>query len=107
PYDWDKTIRDYPTYFSNVMAPGILKSGCTNILIFVHGGLNQTDASLERAERLAEEMKQKNIYPIFIHWRSSLTSSYFEHLFFLRQGRRSSVIGPATSPFMLCYDLGG
>src|SRR5260370_20042006 len=57
-------------------------SGKRRILIFVHGGLNTASASVKRAVDLYSVIltnKDDSYYPIFINWRSGLTSSYFEH----------------------------
>ena len=57
------------------------------ILIFVHGGLNTQNATLERAAHLFPQILcNGGAYPIFINWDSSLFSSYGEHLLNVRQG---------------------
>jgi len=88
-------------------------ANCTNcvgvkkILIFVHGGLNTYNQSLERVnERLLPEISRAGYYPLFINWNSGLISSYREHLLITRQGRVEHVWGPITSPFYLVADLG-
>ncbi len=78
------------------------------VLVFVHGGLNQRKNALKRAaqlERLIEE--ESDFYPLFVVWRSSLRSSYFDHLFHVRQGKyyprgHAYVV---LSPFYLATDL--
>lgn len=60
------------------------------ILLFTHGGMNTAQASIERVKHLLkyrQEILKDGTYPIFINWDSSLTSSYLDHLFNLRQGR--------------------
>lgn len=45
-------------------------------------------------------------YPIMIHWNSEFVSSYFDHLAWVRSGRRSPWTGPLTSPVFLFTDAG-
>lgn len=61
--------------------------GKRRITIFLHGGLNTPTSSLERAVDYSDAIIQDGSFPIFINWDSSLTSSYIDHLFYLRQGR--------------------
>jgi pimeloyl-ACP methyl ester carboxylesterase len=81
------------------------------ILIFVHGGLNEPVGSLDGAEADFNDIKRSNLgyYPIFINWDSGLTSSYGEHLFDVRQGRKDDknlFVGAAAAPLELIADLG-
>jgi hypothetical protein len=60
------------------------------ILLFIHGGMNTAQASIERVKHVLkyrQEILKDGIYPIFINWDSSLTSSYLDRLVSLRQGR--------------------
>lgn len=57
------------------------------VLIFIHGGLNEPVGTLKRARNLYDDILCAGYYPIFINWRSSLLSSYKDHLLFVRQGR--------------------
>jgi pimeloyl-ACP methyl ester carboxylesterase len=59
------------------------------VLIFIHGGLNEQKHAVERATKLTELIMQEKgneYYPIFINWDSSFFSSYYDHVFHLRQG---------------------
>lgn len=58
------------------------------ILLFIHGGMNTARESIERVTKHSDKILESGAYPIFINWDSSLTSSYIDHLFFLRQGER-------------------
>lgn len=73
------------------------QSGKRKIMLFFHGGMNTQVGSLERLTDPFEKNLDKNrvqlmteagYYPIFVNWKSSLWSSYFEHLFYIRQGQR-------------------
>jgi pimeloyl-ACP methyl ester carboxylesterase len=73
------------------------KPGKRKLLFFIHGGLNTQVGSLERMidpfdgpKTRVDLIKQAGYYPIFINWKSSLWSSYFEHLWEIRQGERWS-----------------
>ncbi len=77
------------THMFSALHEHVLQHGQADrrILIYVHGGLNTAYDSLERVERLAGRMKSDGYYPIFVNWNSSLTSSYLDHLFLIRQGQ--------------------
>lgn len=83
--------------------------GPRRLLIFVHGGLNPRDASLERAAQLVPEVEggvgEAKAYPLFINWRSSLRSSYHDHLFKIRQGKNLGAKAAIVSPFIALGDV--
>lgn len=88
------------------------KDGKRRILIFVHGGLNSVDGSLDRTNRLYIRILCTGAYPIFINWNSGLWSSYAEHLFSIRQGHHHNFLkdrlpGLITFPFYLIADVAG
>ena len=56
-------------------------------LIFVHGGLNTYNQSLSRVNEMTPQILAAHFYPLFVNWDSGLVSSYWEHLFLVRQGR--------------------
>ncbi len=89
------------------MAEAIRESGRKKILIFVFGGMNSVDETVEESQRLAQIIySQSDYYPIFINWESTLFECYLDHLFMIRRGVKSYVFGPALSPFYLTVDLG-
>jgi pimeloyl-ACP methyl ester carboxylesterase len=63
------------------------ENGRRRVLIYVHGGLNTQYDTLERVRTLYQKILCAGYYPIFVNWRSSLFSSYFEQLLFVRQGK--------------------
>jgi pimeloyl-ACP methyl ester carboxylesterase len=76
------------------------------LLLFVHGGLNPRAGSLGRADRLAEQIEREaRAYPLFVNWRSSFRSTYFEHLLYLRQGKNLGLRATVKAPFYLAGDL--
>ncbi len=87
--------------------------GKRRVMLFIHGGLNTQVGSLQRLVDSFEDsktrvdlIKEAGYYPIFVNWSSSLWSSYFEHLFRIRQGQRWSwYTGIPSSLVMFPVDL--
>ncbi|PSW14406.1 hypothetical protein C9J01_08180 [Photobacterium rosenbergii] len=74
------------------------------ILLYIHGGLNTTKDSINRAYTKSADIKKSCIYPIFINWKSGPFTTYNDHLSRIRQGEISdSAI--FTSPVYLLTDL--
>lgn len=72
------------------------------IIIFVHGGLNGHSQSISRSARLLPKIIcEDGLYPFFIHWQSSLESSYAEHLLNIRQGKHFEFYMPQALGFVL------
>jgi pimeloyl-ACP methyl ester carboxylesterase len=82
------------------------KSARRRLLVFVHGGLNTQKQSVERVVELTGRISDAGYHPLFVNWRSSLISSYFEHAFFIRQGEQSTTFSPLTAPFVIAADIG-
>ena len=109
---------DYDRYLENLfkhITAKPLQGGTRKILFYVHGGLNTQVNTLERVvqpvgsdnTKLYEAILNGGYYPIFVNWKSSLWSSYFEHLFSIRQGTQVSVAtGLATSFVVFPVDVG-
>jgi hypothetical protein len=102
PLFWYDQLDDnkYDEHLTGIIA-GIKKfsdeTGKRKIMLYIHGGMNSQLESLERMVEPFDEdknrialTKEEGYYPIFINWNSSLWSSYFEHLFWIRQGKRWS-----------------
>ncbi|MGO8836341.1 MAG: hypothetical protein ACLQAH_18485 [Limisphaerales bacterium] len=87
---------------TNCLAP----DGTRQILIFVHGGLNTYNQSLARVNEIAPDIATNHYYPLFVNWDSGLMSSYWEHLFLVRQGQVEPVWGPVTFPLYFVADVG-
>jgi pimeloyl-ACP methyl ester carboxylesterase len=81
------------------------KDGKRRVLLFIHGGLNSRRDALDRVEDLHDDLLAAGYYPLFINWRSSLRSSYLQHLLFLRQGKDLGWKVAWSSPFVLTGDL--
>jgi pimeloyl-ACP methyl ester carboxylesterase len=87
---------------TNCLAP----DGTRQVLIFVHGGLNTYNQSLTRVNDLRREIADAHYYPLFVNWDSGLMSSYWEHLFLVRQGEVKRFWGPVTFPLYFAADVG-
>jgi len=85
---------------------GLAPDGTRRLLIFVHGGLNSYNQSLDRVNDLTRKISAAGYYPLFVNWDSGFKSSYLEHLFLVRQGEVDPVWGPVTFPLYLVADLG-
>jgi hypothetical protein len=96
-------------YLSDTIWKGFRNSGKTNLMIFVHGGMNSRDVGLQH---YLDDFKQiDGYYPVFVVWPSGPWSTYVEHLFLVRQGikmetKKEKAFGILTSPLMLVADLG-
>jgi pimeloyl-ACP methyl ester carboxylesterase len=87
---------------TNCLAP----DGTRQLLIFVHGGLNSYNQSLQRADDLTNHIAANHYYPLFVNWDSGFKSSYWEHLFLVRQGQVEPFWGPLTFPLYFVADVG-
>jgi len=74
------------------------------LTIFIHGGLNTFKVATERAKRVKDKILNDNKYPLFISWNAGPLTNYKDHLFFLRKGEESLILGPLSSPFILLED---
>lgn len=78
-----------------------------DLMIFVHGGLNTLEASIERVREQYQPILKDNVYPVFINWRSGPFTSYYDHLFRIRDGQLKPVQAKFSSPFYFLTDLFG
>lgn len=96
-------------YLRDTIWQGFRDSGKTNLLIFVHGGMNSRDVGLKH---YLDDYKQiDGYYPVFVVWPSGPWSTYVEHLLWVRQGikmetKKEKAFSLLTVPFMLVADLG-
>lgn len=100
------------------------KHGKRRVLMFIHGGNNTATEAIKRAAVLKGRIADAGYFPIFVNWEASLMTSYFDHLFNVRQGRQTfrwccndqaepstnatitgAVVGTLTAPFYLATDL--
>ena len=84
------------------------KDGKRQVLIFVHGGLNEPLENLNLRGKLVEHRRlliAEGYYLILIVWHPGLKSSYAEHLTKVRQGIYQHG-EEFAAPFLLLADLG-
>ena len=96
--------EEFNEQLSDIQA-SIKASGNKEVVIYVHGGLNRFKASFRSAEEICQSILVDGKYPIFIRWQSGLISTYLEHIFLIRQGRRANILGPCTSLFVFSSDI--
>ncbi len=84
--------------FEDLVKNAPTRNNKKRILIFAHGGLNTQVGTVERAQDLTQAIPKEEYYPIFINWQSSLFSSYYDHLVFIRQGESWDGWGLLTTP---------
>ncbi|HEX4053657.1 MAG TPA: hypothetical protein VHX86_05285 [Tepidisphaeraceae bacterium] len=90
-YSKRQTEKQFTDILDNIQTYLANKSHPT-VLIYVHGGLNSPDDAVAVAQAHLTEISQedKSCYAIFAIWNSGLGSTYAEHLFDVRQGRKDS-----------------
>jgi pimeloyl-ACP methyl ester carboxylesterase len=86
---------------------GVKSGSYDRIMIFIHGGLNSYSSSVERAISLTDSMSKDKVYPIFIIWNSEGLSSYWEHIWKVRQGRvnQYAFFRGLELPFVVASDV--
>jgi pimeloyl-ACP methyl ester carboxylesterase len=79
------------------------------IVIYIHGGLNNIDGAIAKSAVLTDMFDEQHTsqYFIGICWNSNLMPTYGQHLFGVREGLHQGPKAIATSPAMLISDLGG
>jgi pimeloyl-ACP methyl ester carboxylesterase len=87
--------------FEDLVKNAPTKNNKKQILIFIHGGLNTQVGTVERAVDLLRAIPQAEYYPIVINWQSSLFSSYFDHLLYIRQGKSWDRLVVLTTPLFV------
>jgi len=75
------------------------------LFIFAHGGMADPGRSAQILHRFMSAGLEQDAYLLGINWDTGLFSSYLDHLFLIRSGKRSPIIGPLTSPLVLAKDL--
>ena len=81
----------------------------SEIIIYIHGGLNNIDGAIAKSAALTDMFNQQRTsqYFIGICWNSNLMPTYGQHLFGVRDGLHQPPKAIATSPAMLIADVGG
>lgn len=71
--------------------------GSNKIAVYVHGGLNDEDASIERVRILAPYFKANGVYPLFITWRTGVKESIVG---LVEDGLKRFFMGPRAEGFI-------
>lgn len=103
--------RAVTNYLTQTIWQGFQQSGKTNILVFIHGGMNGRDEGLKHYLNNFKEIDQMGYYPVFVVWPSGPWTTYVEHLLWVRQGikmetKTEKAFSLLTVPLMLVADLG-
>ena len=79
------------------------------IVIYIHGGLNNIDGAIAKSAALTDMFEEQHAsqYFVGICWNSNLMPTYGQHLFGVRDGLHQGPKAIATSPAMLIADVGG
>jgi hypothetical protein len=113
--DQDDKIDSHIKRISDGLNTAISKYDKVELLLFVHGGLVTKEDAAKEAGKILNEIENDNlirkkgdtyIYPIFVNWESGMDDAYLDHLYRIRQGRESKILGPVSSPFYLMADFG-
>ncbi len=111
---WSTTSDNYQDYLNRILENIALfrqkqvdKTKPTRVMIFVHGGLNTLEDSIERAIDQYPTIKEDDVYPVFINWRSGPLTSYGDHLFRIRNGEVDKIHGGLTAAGYLATDILG
>jgi len=109
-----QAIKNEYDIFLNHLFEEILKhkpndNGEREILVFIHGGLNEEADYIKRVHEQYDLILNGNekMYPIFINWLSSGYDSYKDHLVSIRQGKESNSAWWSSSHLYLFSDVIG
>ncbi|PYL59881.1 MAG: hypothetical protein DMF24_11980 [Verrucomicrobia bacterium] len=97
-----KPLYDY----LEAMFADIRKSKPKEIIIYIHGGLNNIDSAIAKSALLADRVGP-DVYFIGICWNSNLMPTYDQHLLGIREGLHEPTRAILTVPAMLLADIGG
>jgi hypothetical protein len=97
-----------PLYeYLDAMFQDIQNSRPEEIIIYIHGGLNNIDSAIAKSALLTDTVALNHQYFIGICWNSNLMPNYGEHLLGIREGLHQGRKAILTSPAMLIADIGG
>lgn len=90
-YSNDQTRKQFTDILDNIQSY-LANQPHPTVLVYVHGGLNSPDDAIAVAQGHLTEMSRedKSCYAVFVIWNSGLGSTYWEHLFEVRQGRKDA-----------------
>ena len=79
----------------------------TEVIVYIHGGLNNIDGAIAKSAMLADRLDVEDKFFIGICWNSNLMPTYDQHLLAVREGLHQKGKAIVTAPAMLLADVGG
>jgi hypothetical protein len=76
------------------------------VLLFFHGGLDGQAATVDRAAQQYQEIEKAGFYPIFVNWKASLSSTYWDHLAHIHKGYYYKHLTVPLVPYVFAVDEG-
>jgi len=100
-----KPLYDY----LDAMFQSIHNAHPREVVVYVHGGLNDINGAIEKSAMLADicAIQRPGVFFIGLCWNSDLMPTYDQHLFSIREGLHQPLKAILTSPAMLLSDWGG
>lgn len=99
--------REQLLAYLTTMFQGVAETHREEVVIYVHGGLNNINGAIAKSAMLADVLDAENKYFIGICWNSNLMPTYDQHLFAVREGLHQRGKAIVTAPVMLLADVGG
>lgn len=91
------------------IAKAYQESGCSRVMLIVHGGLVARDEgirdSLKTLAAMSPEFRRET-FPIFVVWETGILRSYVDNLFSVRAGRNNPMVAVPTVPVVFLAELG-
>lgn len=103
----NKKVINFQTKIDNIYKKFNKLKACNknlSISIYIHGGLNSFNGTVERVKNTYKRLLNKEQYPIFISWESGGLTNYKDHLFLLRNGEEVPLKAIVSSPFVIMED---
>lgn len=100
-------VSDEVSYVDGILKD-IKESRASEVVIFIHGGLNTFESSTDRVKDINPKkvLTNEGKYLLFISWHSGPFTNYGDHLFKLRRGANvGGLRGFASSPFIFLEDI--
>jgi hypothetical protein len=89
-----KQIAAYPHLEKDPNPESLFDPSCAKnskqftLMLFIHGGLNSTDGTLDRARYDTQKIINDCIFPIFLNWEAGFFTSYVDQILNVREGKR-------------------
>lgn len=76
------------TRFKSLRRNRLRRNKDLSMTIYIHGGLNEFEKTVERAKNTYEKILFDGQYPVFICWEAGFFTNYGDYLTALRNGER-------------------